>query len=203
MSTNYLALSTLYQKVNVEANEAAYRQTQALEAERNSLMAFSFADEDSGKKKKKKSSAEMKSKIEKCKCVRWTSPKFYQMIMNDIPLIFCQPFAYIFGLMDEVNAMAGFGLTLLDLIFMLIYLSYDEELSIDSKQVYDMSQKRLVAKQADLAVLFGEQFSLNDIDDDQDGLVIDKDQDGDQNENLDTENQNKEINLNPSAENID
>lgn len=90
------------------------------------------------------------------------------MIMNDIPLIFCQPFAYIFGLMDEVNAIAGIMLTLIDLIFMLIYLSYDEELSIDSKQVYEMSQKRLETKQADLAILFGEQFSINDLEDEHD-----------------------------------
>ena len=63
--------------------------------------------------------------------------------MNDIPLIFCLPFAYIFGLMDTVNAAVGAALILLDLAFMLFYLGYDEELSIDAKRVHDMTHTRL------------------------------------------------------------
>ena len=130
MSTNYLAAATLYAKVGVEASGSAIAQTRALEAERKKLMSFSgFADDESGKKSKKK---KMVEKLAKCKCVRWTSPKFYQLIMNDIPLILCLPFAYIFGLLDTLNAAVMCFLTLLDLVAMLIYLSYDEELSIDA-----------------------------------------------------------------------
>ena len=37
----------------------------------------------------------------------------------------------------------GTAMTLLDLIFMLFYLNYDEELSIDAKSVYSQAVKRL------------------------------------------------------------
>ena len=76
MSTNYLAAATLYKKVSVEASDAAIAQTQALEAERARLMSFSFADEEVAGKKSRKSQ-QMQAKLAKCKCCRWTSPKFY------------------------------------------------------------------------------------------------------------------------------
>ena len=94
-------------------------------------MTYNFADED-GTKNKATRKARMKARLAKCRCCRWGSPKFYQMIMNDIPLILCLPFAYLFGLLDPVNFIVGLTLTTLDLAFMLFYLSYDEELSIDA-----------------------------------------------------------------------
>jgi len=63
--------------------------------------------------------------------------------MNDIPLIPCLAFAYIFGLFDLVNSAVGLFLTLLDLCFMIFYLSYDEELSIDANSVYALAEKRI------------------------------------------------------------
>ena len=76
MSTNYLAAATLYKKVSVEATDAAIAQTQAMEAERARLMSFSFADEEASGKKSRKGQ-NVKAKLAKCKCCRWTSPKFY------------------------------------------------------------------------------------------------------------------------------
>lgn len=94
-------------------------------------MSFSgFIDED--QKKKKKTGSGSKS----CKCCKWGSPKFYQLIMNDIPLICCQPCAYFFGLLDMTNFAVGVTLTAFDLISILLYLYYDEELSIDSEAIY-------------------------------------------------------------------
>ena len=131
-STNYLAAATVYGKVSVEVTERAIELSKELDAERERLMSFSgFADEDGGKK------ANVKAKLAKrCKCCRWSSPKFYQLIMNDIPLIVCYPFAYFFGLMDYVNVAVGILLALLDLCFMLFYLNYDEELSIDAPSIF-------------------------------------------------------------------
>ena len=102
--------------------------------------------------------------------------------MNDIPLLFCQPFAFIFGLMDEVNAAAGFALTLLDLIFMLFYLSYDEDLSIDSKNVYEMAAKRLTANTASNVALFSDNISLELDEQGQDDnlLIVENDENGEQ-----------------------
>lgn len=133
MATNYLAAATLYKKVLVEASQAAVDQTKALEDEREHLMSYSFDDDEHNKKPRRSFKASL---AKTCKCCRWGSPKFYQLIMNDIPLIFCLPFAYIFGLETEVNAGIMVVLTLFDLICMLFYLSYDEELSIAGDEVF-------------------------------------------------------------------
>ena len=124
-------------------------------------MSFSgFADED----QKGNRRAQVRDKLaKKCKCCRWASPKFYQLLMNDIPLMFCLPFAYIFGLLDNVNAAIGLLLTLLDLVFMLFYLSYDEELSIDANQVFSLTEKRLTANEATKKKLENDHVSADDI----------------------------------------
>ena len=59
--------------------------------------------------------------------------------MNDLPLLFCLPFAYLFGLLDMVNTAVGVFFTILDLLFMIFYLCYDEELSIDAKRVHEIT----------------------------------------------------------------
>ena len=130
MSTNYLALGSIYEKVSTDISHVAFKQAKALDSERNRLMSFSgFADEDDKKNGGKRVWLTFK-------CCRWGSPKFYQLIMNDIPLLFCLPFAYLFGLLDNVNAAVGLAMTLLDLFAMLVYLNYDDELSIESDEIY-------------------------------------------------------------------
>lgn len=159
MSTNYLAAATLYGKVNVDGLQPAIHQQEALLAEKAQLMSFSFADDDSSKGAKKKTN--VKAKLAKtCKCCRWTSPKFYQLIMNDIPLVICLPFAFFFGLMDSVNAAVGIALTMLDLLFMVFYLNYDEELSINAKQVYDLTEARMKHRESANERIFNDEISL-------------------------------------------
>lgn len=82
--------------------------------------------------------------------------------MNDIPLIVCLPLAYAFGHMDSVNAAVGVMLTLLDLIFMIFYLSYDEELSIDAQKVYELTQKRLQSRQSHNDRLFDDLYLIEE-----------------------------------------
>lgn len=67
--------------------------------------------------------------------------------MNDIPLIVCVPFAMMFSLMDLFNAGLMTMLIVTDIVFMLFYLSYDEELSIDATMVYDLADKRCKDKE--------------------------------------------------------
>ena len=76
ISTNYLAAATIYDKVSVEASERADEQAKAIDEERERLMKFSgFADEDNKQASMKE---QTKAKLaNKCKCCRWTSPKFY------------------------------------------------------------------------------------------------------------------------------
>ena len=137
-------------------------------------MAFSFADEDT--KGSNQKSANVKAKLaSRCKCCKWGSPKFYQLIMNDIPLLFCLPFAYTFGLMDTVNVAVGMALTLLDLIAMIIYLGYDEELSIDASMVYELSSKRLESRETSNERLFKDDLSVLDMDEnDGEGSSLDR-----------------------------
>lgn len=160
ISTNYLALATIYDKVRVEASNKAIEQANTLEAERQQLMSFSaFKDEDP----KSKSKSAMKDKLARCKCCRWSSPKFYQLLMNDIPLIFCLPFAFIFSLMDTVNVGVAGLLTLSDLIAMLVYLSYDDELRFDTDKVYAQAEKRLVEQNTLYCRLMSENVSMPDL----------------------------------------
>lgn len=159
MSTNYLAAATIYSKVCVEASITARDQSKALEAERLKMMSFSsFADEESSKKSSNKSKAAVKAKLEKCKCCKWGSPKFYQVIMNDIPLLICVPVAFAFGLLDPLNAIIAVFLTLFDLIFMLFYLSYDEELSIDADTIFAITEKRIQDRAHEKARLLDEHY---------------------------------------------
>ena len=83
--------------------------------------------------------------------------------MNDVPLLVCLPFAYVFELVDDVNAVVMVALTLLDLICMFFYLAYEEELSIDAEKVFDMTVKRLSANEEVVEKLFDENFSVGEI----------------------------------------
>ena len=116
-----------------------------------------FADEDT---KKPKKGSQVKYKLGKCKICRLTSPKFYQLTMNDIPLIICLPFAYIFNLMDTVNVGVAALMTLTDLICMLVYLSYDTDLRFDTEFVYQLAEKRFVEKENHFEELLNGQISV-------------------------------------------
>lgn len=123
------------------------------------MMSFSsFADEEGGKKSKSKE--EMKKRLSKCKFCNWSSPKFYQLIMNDIPLIICQVMAYLYGLLDPLNAIVGIFLTLCDLICMLFYLSYDDEVSIDADAIFVKSVKRIDECDQDNQRIFDENYNF-------------------------------------------
>lgn len=87
--------------------------------------------------------------------------------MNDIPLLICVPVAYFFGLLDPLNAIVGVFLTLFDLIFMLFYLSYDEEFSIDAEKIFAITENRILEKDKDRSRLLNDNFvaSLNSAED--------------------------------------
>ena len=78
--------------------------------------------------------------------------------MNDIPLIFCQAFAFWFGLIDHINIAIGVFLTLFDLICMLFYLSYDTELSIQAEDLHDMTIKRISENEEALKKLLDDEI---------------------------------------------
>ena len=77
-----------------------------------------------------------------CKICRWGSPKFWQMIQNDIPLLMAIPVAYAFDLIDPITAIVALCMTLIDLISMLTYLNHHDERSTDAIEVYELVKQR-------------------------------------------------------------
>ena len=90
-----------------------------------------FADEDT---KKPKKGSQVKDKLGKCKICRLTSPKFYQLTMNDIPLIICLPFAYLRTILIKIGLVRKGATPCTELLtFMLIGIPL-----LLAYQVYDL-----------------------------------------------------------------
>ena len=131
MSTYFLGLAVIYKKLSMKPSESSYNAYDAYVEERTKMMRFSgFGDEN---QKKRQRCTECWQKFKErltCKICRWGSPKFWQLVQNDIPLLMAIPVAQWFDLIDPYTASAAWAVTLIDLISMLTYLNHDDELSI-------------------------------------------------------------------------
>jgi len=94
MSTYFLGLAVIYKKLSTKPSESAYGAYDAYVEERTRMMRFSgFGDENL---KKRQKCAECWQRLKErltCKMCRWGSPKFWQLIQNDIPLLMAIPVA--------------------------------------------------------------------------------------------------------------
>ena len=94
MSTYFLGLAVIYKKVSAKPSEGSFRAYHSYIEERNKMMRFSgFGDQN--KKRSPKCEVcwlKFKSKLT-CKICRLGSPKFWQLIQNDIPLLMAIPVA--------------------------------------------------------------------------------------------------------------
>ena len=79
--------------------------------------------------------------MEQSPLCKWSSPKFYQLMLNDIPLLISAPVAYYLEIADLQMSIITLAVTLFDLISMLIYLSYEEQVSIESNEVFALVTK--------------------------------------------------------------
>ena len=71
------------------------------------------------------------------------SPKFWQLIHNDIPLLLAIPVALIFDLIDPYTALFAAIITIVDSISMLTYLSHEDLTGVEATIVYELvSQSR-------------------------------------------------------------
>ena len=100
-----------------------------------SFSSFEEGDSKGGKKVK------CKDKL-KCKICKFGSPKYWQLVMNDIPLLIAIPVAYYLKLIDQVTMIIAMFMTLSDFISMITYLLHDDDLSVDSKYIYEQVAKR-------------------------------------------------------------
>ena len=99
--------------------------------EKERLMSFSGYAEDENKGKKIK----LKDKL-KCKICKFGSPKYWQMVLNDIPLLIAIPGAYFLGLIDQVTMCVALFMTGSDFISMITYLLHEDDLSVDAAAIY-------------------------------------------------------------------
>lgn len=79
------------------------------------------------------------SKLGKCKICRLSSPKYWQLMLNDIPLLICVPFAGYLELAGTQVLAATLVVTLVDLVSMLTYLAHDEDLSVRAPEIFEFA----------------------------------------------------------------
>jgi len=58
------------------------------------------------------------------KFCQWGNPKFWQLLMSDLPLFFCTPAAAVMGLIDYQLLAVTMLITSIDIINMLTYLMH-------------------------------------------------------------------------------
>lgn len=109
-------------------------------AQRKLLMSLTGLDDD--EVKNKKGSKAKTSKASSNICCKFGSPKYWQMMLNDIPLLVCLPFAYQLGVADASVIYATTVVSGFDLLAMLVILSSVDQLSIDTSEVYETIDSR-------------------------------------------------------------
>ena len=77
----------------------------------------------------------------KMRICRPSSPKFWQLIHNDIPLLISIPVALVYELIDPYTAFGAAFITVIDSISMLVYLCHDDETDIEATGVYELIHK--------------------------------------------------------------
>ena len=127
MSTFFFGNAVIYKKLSANPSTKAKLAYKEIVDEKERMMSFSGFDQDDGKKKTK-----CTSKL-KCKICKFGSPKYWQLIMNDIPLLIAIPVAFYLRLIDQVTMLVALFMTLSDFISMITYLLHDDDLSVDSK----------------------------------------------------------------------
>ena len=110
-------------------------------------MSFSGYAEDEIKKKVK-----LKDKL-KCKICKFGSPKYWQLVLNDLPLLIAIQVAYFLNLIDKTTMLVALFYTISDSISMIIYLLHDDELSVNAKDIYQRVDLRIAQNQSYLTRL--------------------------------------------------
>lgn len=132
VSTFYFGCAVIYKKLAAEPSvdsREAYKQTML---EKKQMMSLTGVDDDHGTKKKKKKS----SILDKCVICKFGSPKYWQLMLNDIPLLTSIPVAYMYSAADFNAIVLTLTMSVIDTIFMLTYLWHTDELSLDAEEVY-------------------------------------------------------------------
>ena len=100
--------------------------------EREKMMSYSGYEVEVVKKQKCASLRQCTKQKLTCKICRPSSPKFWQLVHNDLPLLMAIPLAYIYDLIDPYTALGAFLITLVDTLSMLTYLCHDDDSGVAS-----------------------------------------------------------------------
>ena len=155
MSTFFFGNAVIYKKLSVEPSAKARLRYKEMVEEKERMMSFSGYAEDENKGKKTK----IKDKL-KCKICKFGSPKYWQLVLNDIPLLISIPGAYFLNLIDQITMCVALFMTLSDFISMITYLMHDDDLSVDSTKIYALAELRLSQNESNL-----ERLDINSDDD--------------------------------------
>ena len=138
MSTFFFGNAVIYKKLSAEPSVKAVERYKDMIEEKERLMSFSGYSEDEKKGRKMR----LKDRL-KCKICKFGSPKYWQMVLNDIPLLMAIPCAYFLDLIDQITMIVALFMTLSDFISMVTYLLHDDELSIESEKIFDETESRM------------------------------------------------------------
>ena len=95
MSTFFFGNAVIYKKLSAEPSVKAIEWYEEMVDEKEQLMNFTeFADDENKGRK-----IRLKDRL-KCKICKFGSPKYWQMVLNDIPLLMAIPCAFFLGLID-------------------------------------------------------------------------------------------------------
>ena len=95
MSTFFFGNAVIYKKLSAEPSVKAIERYEEMVDEKEQLMNFTEFTDDENKGRK----IRLKD-IFKCKICKFGSPKYWQMVLNDIPLLMAIPCAFFLGLID-------------------------------------------------------------------------------------------------------
>ena len=121
MSTFFFGNAVIYKKLSAEPSVQSKSRYEEMVEEKERLMSFSALDDDETKGRKLR----LKDMF-KCKICKFGSPKYWQMVLNDIPLLMAIPCAYFLGLVDQITMVVALFMTLSDFISMVTYLLHDD-----------------------------------------------------------------------------
>ena len=162
MSTFFFGNAVIYKKLSAEPSAKSNARYKEMVEEKERLMSFSGYAEDENRGRKSR----LKDRL-KCKICKFGSPKYWQMVLNDIPLLMAIPCAYFLGLVDQITMVVALFMTLSDFVSMVTYLLHDDELSIESEKIFTETEKRLAENEEGLDGL-----QINSDDEVVDGRVV-------------------------------
>lgn len=134
MSTYFLGLAVIYKKLSSQPSTMSLDAYNAQREQKEKMMSYSGYEAEVVKKENRCGICWQRFKKRlTCRICRPGSPKFWQLIHNDLPLLMAIPVAWLFELIDPYTALGACFITLVDTLSMLTYLCHDDDSGVASR----------------------------------------------------------------------